>query len=69
MTPSQRYERCVHQIDNNGRRTKIMHATAAGFIAAAASITDGEMEIALGDGGPHALKQHIALFIAGQYPN
>ena len=46
-----------------------MHATAAGFIAAAASITDGEMEIALGDGGPHALKQHIALFIAGQYPN
>lgn len=69
MTPRQRYELVVHQIDDTGRRTKIMHATAAGFIAAAANITDGEMEIALGDGGPHAITQHIALFIAGQYPN
>lgn len=69
MTAPQRYELVVHQIDDNGRRTKIMHARAAGFIAAAASITDGEMQIALGDGGPHALKQHIALFIAGQYPD
>ena len=69
MTPPQRYELVVHRIDGDGRRTKIMDATAAGFIAAAASITHGEMEIALGDGGPHGLKQHIALFIAGQYPN
>ena len=43
-----------------------MDATATGFIAAAASITNGEMDIALGDGGPHDHEQHIGLFIAGQ---
>jgi hypothetical protein len=31
-------------------------------------LNNGEMDIALGDGGPDALKQHIGLFIASQYP-
>jgi hypothetical protein len=45
-----------------------MDATASGFIAATASIHNGKMDIALGDGGPNNLKQHIGLFIASQYP-
>jgi hypothetical protein len=44
-----------------------MDATASGFIAAAAMIRHGEMDIALADGGPRNLQEHIALFIAGQY--
>jgi hypothetical protein len=72
MTPpptgrATRYQVVVYELDND-RKTTIMDATATGFIAAAASITNGEMDIALGDGGPHDLKQHIGLFIAGQYP-
>jgi hypothetical protein len=61
-----RYRVVVYQLDND-RNTKIMDATASGFIAAAASIRHGEMDIALGDGGAHELKAHIALFISGQY--
>jgi hypothetical protein len=65
---AQRYRVVVYELDNTDRQTKIMDATATGFIAAAASIRHGEMDIALADGGPHALQQHIALFLAGQYP-
>lgn len=45
-----------------------MDETATGVIAATASIRNGEMDVALGDGGHHTLIQHIGLFIAGQYP-
>jgi hypothetical protein len=61
-----RYRVVVYEIDGD-RETTVMDATASGFIAAAASIRHGEMDIALGDGGNHDLKAHIALFIAGQY--
>ena len=61
-----RYRVVVHEL-HDGRQTTVMDATAAGFIAAAASIRDGEMDIALSDGGADGLKAHIALFIAGQY--
>jgi hypothetical protein len=62
-----RYRIVVYELDND-QQTTVMDATATGFIAAAASIHNGEMDVALGDGGPHALTQHIGLFIAGQYP-
>lgn len=62
-----RYRVVVYELDHDDRQTKIMDTTASGFIAAAASIHNGEMDIALGDGGTHNLKQHIALFIAGQH--
>jgi len=61
-----RYRVVVHEL-RDGRQTTIMDASANGFIAAAASIRDGEMQVALGDGGDYELKAHIALFIAGQY--
>jgi hypothetical protein len=69
MTPQPgiRYRVIVYELDND-RQTTVMDATATGFIAAAASIRNGEMDVALGDGGPHNLIQHIGLFIAGQYP-
>jgi hypothetical protein len=47
----------------DGHHTTVMDETARGFIAAAASIHKGEMDIALGDGGPQELIAHIALFI------
>ena len=62
-----RYRVVIYELDHDSETT-IMDETATGFIAAAASISNGEMDIALGDGGPHDLKQHIGLFIAGQYP-
>lgn len=62
-----RYRVVVYEIGRD-RNTKIMDETATGFIAAAATIRHGEMNVALGDGGPEDLKQHIGLFIAGQYP-
>lgn len=61
-----RYHVIVHELDHD-HQTKIMDATASGFIAAAATIHNGEMDIALADGGPHDLQQHIALFLASQY--
>lgn len=64
--PATRYRVVVYQLENN-HQTKIMDATASGYIAAAATIRNGEMDIALADGGPHSLQQHIALFIAGQH--
>lgn len=65
--PKIRYRVVVYELDND-RETTVMDETATGFIAATASIRNGEMDVALGDGGPHALLQHIGLFIAGQYP-
>ncbi len=61
-----RYRVTVHELHGD-HQTKIMDATASGFIAATASIQDGEMDITLGDGGAHELKAHIALFISRQY--
>ncbi len=61
-----RYRIVVHEI-RDARQTTIMDATASGFIAAAASIQHGEMDVALSDGGPHDLKAHIALFITNHY--
>jgi hypothetical protein len=61
-----RYRLVVHEI-RDGRQTTIMDATASGFIAAAAGIQHGEMDVVLGDGGPHDLKAHIALFITNHY--
>lgn len=62
-----RYRVVVYELDND-HQTTIMDETATGFIAAAANIHNGEMDVALGDGGPNKLKTHIGLFIAGQYP-
>jgi hypothetical protein len=69
MTPQPgiRYRVIVYELEND-QQTPVLDETATGFIAAAASIRDGEMDVALGDGGPHPLIQHIGLFIAGQYP-
>jgi hypothetical protein len=69
--PSQRrpprYRVVVHEI-RDGHQTKIMDVTTSGFIAAAASILrDGEMSLALADGGNDELKAHIALFITNHY--
>lgn len=61
-----RYRLVVHEI-RDGRQTRIMDATASGFIAAAASTQHGEMDVALSDGRPHDLKAHIALFITNHY--
>lgn len=61
-----RYRVVVYELDGD-HRTKIMDTTASGFIAAAASIDNGEMDITLGDGSTHDLQQHIALFINSRY--
>jgi hypothetical protein len=61
-----RYRVVVTEI-RDGQHTTVMDETARGFIAAAASIHKGEMDIALSDGGPHNLIAHIALFITNQY--
>jgi hypothetical protein len=61
-----RYHIVVTEI-RDGRHTIVMDETARGFIAAAASIQNGEMDIALADGGPQPLIAHIALFITNQY--
>lgn len=71
MTPrptsrARRYRVVVYEL-NNDHQTKVMDATATGCIAAAATIRHGEMDIALADGGPRNLQEHIALFIASQY--
>jgi hypothetical protein len=61
-----RYRVVVYELHDD-TPTKIMDATTSGFIAAAASIHNGEMDITLADGGSHDLQQHIALFINSQY--
>jgi hypothetical protein len=61
-----RYRVVVYELDAD-HQTKIMDATTSGFIAAAATIHNGEMDITLADGGTHDLQQHIALFINSQY--
>jgi hypothetical protein len=65
MSTRPRYRVVVTEI-RDGQQTTIMDQTATGFIAAA-STHKGEMDIALGDGGPHNLIAHIALFITNQY--
>ena len=70
MTPqpgrrAPRYRVVVYELDND-HQTKVMDATATGYIAAA-TIRHGEMDIALANAGPRNLQEHIALFIAGQY--
>jgi hypothetical protein len=71
MTPqpgrrAPRYRVVVYELDND-HQTKVMDATATGYIAAAATIRHGKMDIALANGGPRNLQEHVALFIAGQY--
>jgi hypothetical protein len=61
-----RYRVVVYELDG-ATQTKIMDATTSGFIAAAATIQNGEMDITLADAGTHDVKQHIALFIKRQY--
>jgi hypothetical protein len=61
-----RYRVVVYELDG-ATQTKIMDATTSGFIAAAATIHNGEMDITLADAGTHDVKQHIALFIKRQY--
>jgi hypothetical protein len=61
-----RYRVVVYELDS-ATQTKIMDATTSGFIAAAATIHNGEMDITLADAGTHDVKQHIALFIKHQY--
>jgi hypothetical protein len=61
-----RYRVVVYELDG-ATQTKIMDATTNGFIAAAATIDNGEMDITLADAGTHDVKQHIALFIKRQY--
>jgi hypothetical protein len=61
-----RYRVVVYEL-HDATQTKIMDATTSGFIAAAATIHNGEMDITLADAGTHDVKQHIALFIKRQY--
>jgi hypothetical protein len=65
--PAPRYRVVVYEHDA-GREVEVMNATGAGFIAAVGTIRDGAMEGELGDGGPRALTEHIALLIASEYP-
>ncbi len=65
-TPGPRYRVVVYELHDDNT-TKIMDATANGFIAAVGSIKNGVMDGELGDGGPHDLQQHIALLINSQY--
>jgi hypothetical protein len=71
MTPAPRRARPRYRIVvteiRDGQHATIMDETANGFIAAAASFHRGEMEVALGEGGPHNLIAHIALFIKNHY--
>ena len=63
-----RYRVVVYELhDNTTTTTKIVDATANGFIAAIGSIQNGIIDGELGDGGPHDLQQHLALFINSQY--
>ncbi len=71
MTPTPggralRYRVVVYELRDQAQ-TKIMDATTSGFIAAAATIHNGDMDITLADAGTHDVKQHIALFIKRQY--
>jgi hypothetical protein len=61
-----RYRVVVYELHDDAA-TKIIDATTSGFIAAAANIDNGEMDITLADGGSHDLQQHIALFINSQH--
>jgi len=61
-----RYRVVVYEL-HDATETKIMDATTSGFIAAAATIDNGEMHITLADAGTQDVKQHIALFIKRQY--
>jgi hypothetical protein len=61
-----RYRVVVYELDG-ATQTKIMDDTTSGFIAATATIHNGEMDITLADAGTHDVKQHIALFIKRHY--
>ena len=54
---------------HDGHTTTIMDETATAFIAATANPTrTGELDIALGEGGPRPQINDIAHLITNQYP-
>jgi len=62
------YRVVVYEHDHHhGRQTVIMDATGSGLIAAVATITGGNMDAQVADGGPRDLQAHIALLIAQQH--
>ncbi len=68
MNTPTRYRILVHEI-HDGHSTTVMDETATAFLAAAANPTDtGELDIALGEGGPRRLINDLAEFITSQYP-
>ncbi len=67
MSPT-RYRILVREI-HDGHSTTVMDETATAFIAATVNPTQtGELDIALGEGGPRRLINDLAEFIASQYP-
>jgi hypothetical protein len=68
MSTPTRYRILVHEIDDSHTVT-IMDETANAFIAATAIPTPtGELDIALGEGGPRSQVNEIAHLVTSQYP-
>jgi hypothetical protein len=68
MNTPTRYRILVQEI-LDGHSTTVMDETATAFLAAAGNPTPtGELDIALGEGGPRRLINDLAEFITSQYP-
>ena len=68
MTPvrAPRYRVCVYEL-RDGKTTKVIDAYGSGFITAAATLNDDDMDVHFGSGGPRRLQQHIAAAIADEH--
>ncbi len=68
MSAPNRYRILVSEI-HDGHTVTVMDETANAFIAATAIPTStGELDIALGEGGPRSQINEIAHLITSQYP-
>jgi hypothetical protein len=68
MSTPTRYRILVRET-HDGRTSTVMDETATAFIAATANPTPtGELDIALGEGGPRPQINEIADLITSQYP-
>jgi hypothetical protein len=63
--PAPRYRVVAYELDHD-RETIVMDATGTGFLAIVATIRDGEMTADLGNAGPQALQEHMAILIANE---
>ncbi|MGH2842640.1 MAG: hypothetical protein ACRDKL_03515 [Solirubrobacteraceae bacterium] len=68
QAPEPRYRIVCYELDQDGRQTVLLDTTAAGYIAAAATITDdGTMHGELATGGRPALRDRIAQLIQREH--